>query len=71
MVIFNEGNFMNRYFYFLMVGMAFIALQVVTVEAQTGDPNMAPPMGDHSGMGYMPPMGNTSMQESIMTDLLV
>jgi len=49
---------MNRLVYFLMVGLAFTVLQVSTVAAQMGDPNMAPPTGT-SGMppmtGGMPP----------------
>ena len=34
---------MNRLVCFLIVGLAVIALQATTVEAQGGDPNMAPP----------------------------
>ena len=37
---------MKKLFYFLMVGLAFTALQVVTVEAQEGYPDMEPPMCD-------------------------
>ena len=42
---------MNRLVCFLIVGLAVIALQATTVEAQGGDPNMPPPMGDPN----MPP----------------
>ena len=53
-----------------MVGLAFTALQVVTVGAQTGAPGTAPmgdhsgtaPMGDHSGTA---PMGDTAPAPSI------
>ena len=34
---------MKKLFYFLMVGLAFTALQVVTVEAQEGYPDMESP----------------------------
>ena len=37
---------MKKLFYFLMVGLAFTALQVVTVEAQEGYPDMEPLMCD-------------------------
>ena len=37
---------MKQFVYFLMVGLAFTALQVSTVEAQEGDPGMEPPMCD-------------------------
>ena len=37
---------MKKLFYFLMVGLAFTALQVVTVEAQEEYPDMEPPMCD-------------------------
>ena len=37
---------MKQLVYFLMVGLAFTALQVSTVEAQEGDPGMEPPMCD-------------------------
>ena len=37
---------MKKLFYFLMVGLAFTALQVVTVEAQEGYLDMGPPMCD-------------------------
>jgi hypothetical protein len=37
---------MKKLFYFLMVGLAFTALQVVTVEAQEGYLDMEPPMCD-------------------------
>ena len=42
---------MKKFVYFLMVGCAVTALQVATVAAQEGDPNMPPPMGDPN----MPP----------------
>ena len=62
---------MKKLSYFLMVGLAFTVLQVSTVAAQTGDPNIAPPTGT-SGMppttggpppmtGGMPPMGDSCM----------
>ena len=35
---------MKQFVYFLMVGLAFTALQVVTVEAQEGYSDMEPPM---------------------------
>ena len=41
---------MNRLVYFLMVGLAFTVLQVSTVAAQTGMPDMPPTMGDQGGM---------------------
>ena len=44
---------MKKLSYFLMVGLAFTVLQVSTVAAQTGDPNIAPP----TGTSGMPPMG--------------
>ena len=37
---------MKQFVCFLMVGLAFTALQVVTVEAQEGYPDMEPPMCD-------------------------
>ena len=37
---------MKQFVYFLMVGLVFTALQVVTVEAQEGYPDMEPPMCD-------------------------
>ena len=37
---------MKKLFYFVMVTLAFTALQVVTVEAQEGYPDMEPPMCD-------------------------
>ena len=37
---------MQKIVYFLMVGLAFTALQVATVEAQEGDPGMEPPICD-------------------------
>jgi len=37
---------MKQFVCFLMVGLAFTALQVVTVEAQDGYPDMVPPMCD-------------------------
>ena len=37
---------MKQLFYFVMVTLAFTALQVVTVEAQEGYPDMEPPMCD-------------------------
>ena len=40
---------MKKIGYFLMVGLAFTALQLSTVSAQTG----MPPMSNHSGMGTM------------------
>ena len=40
---------MNRIVSFLMVGMAFTALQVATVAAQSGQGSM----GNHSGQGSM------------------
>ena len=43
---------MKKLSYFLMVGLAFTVLQVSTVAAQTGDPNIAPP----TGTSGMPPM---------------
>ena len=41
---------MKKILYFLMVGLAFTALQVVTVGAQTGDPSCAP-----TASGTLPP----------------
>ena len=37
---------MKQFVCFLMVGLAFTAIQVVTVEAQEGYPDMEPPMCD-------------------------
>jgi len=48
---------MKKLSYFLMVGLAFTVLQVSTVAAQTGDPNMPPP----TGATGMPPMGDSCM----------
>ena len=42
---------MNRLVYFLLVGLVFTVLQVSTVAAQTGDPNLAPP----TSASTMPP----------------
>jgi hypothetical protein len=33
-----KGEYMNKLFYFLMVGLSLLAFQVVDVEAQRGDP---------------------------------
>ena len=52
-----RGDVMNRLVYFLMVGLAFTVLQVSTVAAQTGDPNVPPP----TGATGMPPMGDSCM----------
>ena len=52
---------MNRLVCFLIVGLAVIALQATTVEAQGGDPNMPPPTGAPSG----PPMGDPKMPPPI------
>ena len=61
---------MKKILYFLMVGLAFTALQVGAAEAQTGapgtapmgdtmgDPNMAPPTG---APGTAAPMGDPNM----------
>ena len=51
--------------YFLIVGLAITALQATTVEAQGGDPNMPPPMGDMTGM---PPMGDPNMPPPVPAD---
>jgi len=48
---------MNRLVCFLIVGLAVIALQATTVEAQGGDPNMPPPTGAPGA----PPMGDPTM----------
>ena len=48
---------MNRLVYFLIAGLAVIALQATTVEAQGGDPNMPPPTGAPGA----PPMGDPTM----------
>ena len=48
---------MNRLVCFLIVGLAVIALQATTVEAQGGDPNMPPPTGAPGA----PPMGDPNM----------
>ena len=37
---------MKKLFYFVMVGLVFTAIHVVTVEAQEGYPDMEPPMCD-------------------------
>ena len=51
---------MSRLVYFLMAGLVVTVLQVSTVAAQMGDPNMAPPTGT-SGMPPMtPPAGDIS-----------
>ena len=42
---------------FLIVGLVFIALQVATVGAQEGDPNIPPPTVAPGG----PPMGDPNM----------
>ena len=47
---------MNRLVCFLIVGLAVIALQATTVEAQGGDPNMPPPTGAPGA----PPTGDIS-----------
>jgi len=47
---------MKRLRYFLIISLAFTALQVATVVAQTGAPAM-PPMGSNTAM---PPMGDMS-----------
>ena len=69
---------MNRLVCFLIVGLAVIALQATTVEAQGGDPNMppptgapgAPPMGDPNmppptGAPGAPPMGDAAAKPSL------
>jgi len=48
---------MNRLVCFLIVGLAVIALQATTVEAQGGDPNMPPPTGAPGA----PPTGDPNM----------
>ena len=48
---------MNRLVCFLIVGLAVIALQATTVEAQGGDPNMPPP----TGAPGTPPTGDPNM----------
>ena len=48
---------MNRLVCFLIAGLAVIALQATTVEAQGGDPNMAPPTGAPGA----PPIGDPNM----------
>ena len=51
---------MKKILCFLMVGLAFTALQVVTVGAQTGAPGTAPmgaPGTDHMGAPGTAPMG--------------
>ena len=58
----SHGGVMKKIGYILIVGLAFTALQLSAVSAQTGMPPMGdhsgmPPMGDHSGM---PPMGDHS-----------
>jgi len=52
---------MNRLVYFLIVGLAVIALQATTVEAQGGDPNMPPPTGAPGA----PPMGDATAKPSL------
>ena len=49
----NKEGIMRKLVGFVMVGLAFIGLQVAVAGAQTS----MPPMGDHSGM---PPMGDHS-----------
>ena len=44
---------MKKLSYFLMVGLAFTVLQVSTVAAQTGMPDMPPTMGDQGGMSNL------------------
>ena len=69
---------MKQLVYFLIVGLAVIALQATTVEAQGGDPNMppptgapgAPPMGDPNmppptGAPGAPPMGDAAAKPSL------
>ena len=51
------GEVMNRLVCFLIVGLAVIALQATTVEAQGGDPNMPPPTGAPGA----PPTGDPNM----------
>ena len=48
---------------FLMVTLAFTALQVVAVEAQEGYPDMEPPMcdGEPCDPGMEPPVGDSDM----------
>ena len=55
---------------FVMVGLAFIGLQVAVAGAQTSMPPMGdhsgmPPMGDHSGM-MAPPTGAPAKQEKAL-----
>ena len=52
---------MNRLVCFLIVGLAVIALQATTVEAQGGDPNMPPPTGAPGA----PPMGDAAAKPSL------
>ena len=49
----NKGETMKQLVYFLMVGLAFTVLQVSTVAAQTGMPDMPPTMGDQGGMSSL------------------
>ena len=61
---------MNRLVCFLMVGLAFTVLQVSTVGAQMGDPNMPPPTGDPNmppptGAPGTPPMGDAAAKPSL------
>ena len=49
---------MKKIALYLIVGLAVTALQVATVAAQGGDPNMPPPMGDPN---MPPPMGDPNM----------
>ena len=54
----NKGETMKQLVYFLMVSLAFTALQVATVEAQSVDPTtVVPPTGAPGG----PPMGDPTM----------
>ena len=62
---------MNKFVCFVAVGLAFTAIQVVTVEAQEGYPDMEPPMCDGEpcdpGMALegdetdMPPLDTTAI----------
>ena len=51
---------MSRLVCFLIAGLAVVALQATTVEAQVGNPNM-PPMMAPPGAPGAPPMGAPPM----------
>ena len=54
---------MSRLVCFLIAGLAVVALQATTVEAQVGNPNMPPLMAPPGAPGGPPPAGGAPLAE--------